>query len=138
MMSRRKASRGVRLILMSTLFFPVAAFAEGAEADIRVVMTDFAFGPVEIVIPKEKTVRLTLVNEGNEEHEFVTKAFVGHTIKIEGSGIEIEGSGIGEIELDPGQRATIKLPPLPAGRFDLVCEEEGHLEKGMKAVLTIR
>jgi FtsP/CotA-like multicopper oxidase with cupredoxin domain len=39
--------------------------------------------------------------------------------------------------LQPGESATLEVPPLEAGRYEFVCEVAGHADAGMRGTLTV-
>src|SRR3970282_2421397 len=78
-------------------------------------------------------------NSGTEKHEFSAEAFMRTvaTRKAETGQSEVKVPFFTEIEGFAGATAELFLIPLIPGVYDLVCEIEGHFEKGMFGTITV-
>ncbi len=97
--------------------FTVAA-CSGADPEVPVTMTDFAFQPSQITIDRGKKSILVLKNTGAEEHN-----------------LAIQRQPLTSPMVPPGQtvRMEVQLPP---GNYPIVCTVPGHEEAGMKGQIT--
>lgn len=100
-------------------------------------MEEYRFILSDPVLQKGQPVALTLTNKGKLRHEFVSDLFKGAPVELAWEGGEVEGIGIEEIELAPGQSAEIRFTPQVRGKIEFVCDQPGHLEKGMKGSIMV-
>lgn len=86
-----------------------------------------------------KLYKVVLLNEGKLKHEWVAPEFTLTiwTRKVQVGGVEVKGV-INEIELGPGATAEWWFVPIRTGTFDMACEIEGHVEKGMVGKVTVK
>lgn len=97
--------------------FVVVALGESPREPVEVTMTEYAFSPSEIrVAPDEE---LHIVNDGAITHSFFVPDL---------------GKGV---ELEPGDEATVELPPGTDGTYRVICDISGHVESGMVATLEV-
>lgn len=97
---------------------PVAATRPVVDRQLR--LSEYAFHPNVIAVPRGARLRLTLINAGREEHE----------IEFEGYGIEVAG-------LHPGTQVRLIFDADRAGRFEFACHLPGHYERGMRGLLIV-
>jgi len=105
---------------------------------IRIEMTEFAFAPSIVRIPKGRPVRLLLVNHGQIAHQFETDYLRLEPARLTGEALYLEVNGLDILRLQPGSRARVQFTPRRGGRFSFACTIEGHREAGMKGYLEIR
>jgi uncharacterized cupredoxin-like copper-binding protein len=81
----------------------------------------------------DRPYKIELKNGGLEKHEFTAGEFYlsAALSKVQDASGEYKGPHLLEVEVFAGQQTDLYLIPTVAGVFDLVCEIEGHLEKGM-------
>ena len=92
-----------------------------AAAEVKVVLSDFAFSAKTVEVPADKKVTLVLTNTGSVEHDFSVDA-----LKI-------------KVVVPPnGKPTTQEIGPLKAGTYDLYCSVAGHKESGMTAKLVVK
>jgi uncharacterized cupredoxin-like copper-binding protein len=99
-----------------------------------VTADDFTFTPDEWTVPADEEVTVTLVNEGQVEHEWA--------VLTEGTSIETEDEFEEdlveyEIEAIPGGESATGTLSLPAGSYQVICALPGHLNSGMEGELTV-
>ena len=109
----------VVLIGIGIAVVAVARWPSGASG-VRVSMTEFAFSPDPIVLPRGDGARLEVVNDGAIPHDLL-----------------ITELGKGTPDLAPGERQVIDLSDQPAGTYQVVCDITGHTEAGMVTELTL-
>ena len=63
------ANRLALMGLVALLLLPSAG-CDSVEQPIHIVAQDFRFAPAEVRVSAERPIRLTVVNEGRERHEF--------------------------------------------------------------------
>jgi len=105
---------------------------------IRIEMTEFMFAPSVVRIPKDRPVRLLLVNHGQIAHQFETDYLRVEPARLTGEAFYLEVKGLDILRLQPGSRARVQFTPRRSGRFSFACTIEGHQEAGMKGYLEIR
>lgn len=108
----------------------------GASNKLNITMTDFKYDPMDATINPGQEVTLNISNTGAVLHEYVIMN-LGQTAG-EKFGDEDEGNIYWEVEVDPGQSKTVTFTaPSDPGVYEIVCGTEGHLEAGMKGLLTV-
>ncbi|MGH2453675.1 MAG: cupredoxin domain-containing protein [bacterium] len=105
---------------------------------VRVEMTEFAFRPATLRLPRAWPVKVVLVNRGQLAHQFETAALRALAVTVWNETLHVESAGVHHVRLQPGATATLQFHPLTAGRFALACTIEGHREAGMKGVVEVR
>jgi uncharacterized cupredoxin-like copper-binding protein len=144
--------------LMLIVAFALAGCGQGSEVetDVSISLTEFAFGPDEIVLLAGDQVTLTLANEGSVRHEFMVgrnpMANSAGYIDDFFEGIEptvTPSDAVAEdmhddhagfmVILDPGHTAEVSfvVPDDRTGEWEVGCFEPGHYDAGMHAVLTV-
>jgi len=117
-----------------------------AEADweametVTVELGDYFFKPNVISLMVDQPYKIEIKNGGVEKHEFTAGAFYLSAAlrKAQDATGEYNGPHITEVEVFAGQQTDLYLIPTVAGVFDLVCEIEGHLEKGMFGKIVVK
>ena len=89
--------------------------------EVKVGLSDFAFGPKTIEVPADKKFNLVLTNTGSVEHDF-----------------SVEALKINVVVPPNGKPKTQEVGPLKAGTYDLYCAVAGHKEAGMTAKLVVK
>lgn len=99
---------------------------ESREQTVRIVAEDFRFTPAEVHVSSEYPVRLLIVNEGRERHEFKT-ALLAHQI----------GKSPGpssSLPVRPNQKAEVLVRTIP-GVYVFYCAMRGHA--GMNGTIIV-
>jgi plastocyanin len=90
---------------------------------VKVTMTEFKFDPATPSVPGGKTT-FFLVNAGSVPHNMV----------IFGPG----GKRIAASDLVQGGNSSVfAVPALTPGTYQIVCDQPGHQDAGMKGTLTV-
>lgn len=92
------------------------------EATIDVTLSDFAIEPAHIDASAGVPLRFAVRNDGA----------AAHTFAVEAAGRTYETSSI-----DAGGQATLEVPPLDAGNYDVLCTVAGHAGLGMTGMLMV-
>ena len=128
----------IALWLGSVMFGLAACGGDGDPSDkIAVTMTDFAFDSQTWAVPAGKSITLTLINKGANEHEWVLiKAGTSVTLPFDD---DDEDKVYWEVEVAPGETktATFTAPSAP-GTYEVVCGLPAHIEGGMEAALIVK
>jgi iron uptake system component EfeO len=95
--------------------------ASQSASNVTIVATDYAFEPSDVTVPAGE-VTFTVRNDGGEEHEF--EIMQGDRVVD-----EVEG-------LIPGLERDLSVD-LEPGEYQIVCQLNDHLQRGMKATLTV-
>lgn len=113
---------------------------------VKVVMKEdyhadavFVFEPKELTFTAGETVRLHIVNEGEEVHEFVMDTMdsnAKHKAMME-KFPEMEHDDPNAVRLEPGEEAEILWTFGKPGTYEFACLLPGHYEGGMHGPLTI-
>jgi len=104
-----------------------------AAKTVTVKMTDFDFTPSKVSFESAQPVKLTLVNDGTDVHDFAAPAFFAASSLRQGS----RGPAGGKVSLAKGQSAEIDLVPGAAGTYPLTCTEFLHDMFGMTGTITV-
>jgi len=105
---------------------------------IRIEMTEFAFHPAVVRLPRGRMVRLTFVNRGSIAHQFEADDLRRRPVTVIDQAVRVESPGLDLLRLQPGGSASLQFLPRTAGRFVFACTIEGHREAGMTGLLLVR
>jgi uncharacterized cupredoxin-like copper-binding protein len=130
-------------VLAALLVLPVACSGGGggdetagpSEEELEVIAVDFAFEPDAWTIPADTDVSVTLVNEGQVEHEWAVLTEgtrISSESEFEEDLVELE------IEATPSGESATETVNLPAGTYQVICALAGHFNSGMEGELTVR
>ena len=99
----------------------------------------FVFEPSDLTFTKDETVRLIIVNEGEETHEFVMDTVEENAEHRElmAKFPEMEHDDPNAVRLDPGEEAEIIWTFNKTGTFEFACLLPGHYEGGMYGSLVV-
>ena len=120
----------VLVVLMAVL--ALSACAGGGAGDltpapsastISIEAGEFAFTPGTFTAEVGEELTFEITNNGTLEHNFVV---------LDPSGNELTRTNIAV-----GATASVKVMPLEAGTFTILCDIPGHQEAGMEAILTV-
>jgi len=108
-----------------THFIQVVAFVvgmtlascDGDSQTVRITAQDFRFTPVTVHLTAASPIRLTIVNEGREPHEFES-SLLAH--RVDGS----SGSST-SVRVAPNQRTDVMIRTIP-GTYIFYCRIRGH------------
>ena len=114
-----------------------------ARMRVEITMTDNAYSPSAVTVPKGEKVVFKFTNSGSVEHE----AIIGDTSVQDDHAQEMmDGhsmSGMGgdasdrTVTVKPGKTAEITTTFDAAGTLIIGCHVPGHYEAGMKAMLKV-
>jgi uncharacterized cupredoxin-like copper-binding protein len=123
----------VALVLISTLSAactgtsaagPADTKAGGATQPVEVKATDaLKFEPATITVKSGTPVRLTLVNTGALEHDWVVDSLEGKRV---------------EVDAQPKTSASVEFTATAPGTYEFYCSIPGHREAGMKGSLVVQ
>ena len=94
------------------------AGAEGSEAakSYDVSLTEFAIVPGEIDVPPGEPLTFVVSNDGTAPHTFA---------------VETGSDTVETPQMQPGESATLEVPPLDTGHYKTLCTVPGHADAGM-------
>lgn len=127
---------------MMTIGQPGMAAKAGRTIRIGMIENEdgsMAFDPVSVTVTMGETVRLTLVNEGEYDHEFVMdthKQVMEHKAEMERLP-DMEHANLNAIRIGPQGKGEIVWTFTNTGQFDFACLIPGHYELGMEGSLTV-
>lgn len=101
---------------------------------ITVTLSDYDFAPAHIRLDRGEPYRLHLVNKGSGGHDFTAPDFFS-AAAIAPSDQALAPQG--KVELAKGESREIRLVPLAAGDYPVVCTHFMHATMGMKGKVTI-
>lgn len=96
-----------------------------------IALYSYGYNPEPIVLSAGKAVTLNFVNRATKGHDFTAKKFFASSRIISGN------VGEGEIDLAPGQSASVTLVPA-AGRYKVHCGHPFHKMMGMSGDIVVR
>ena len=114
-----------------------------ARMRVEIAMTDNAYSPTVVTVPKGEKVVFKFTNSGSVEHE----AIIGDaSVQDDHAQEMMDGhsmSGMGgdasdrTVTVKPGKTAEITTTFDTSGALIIGCHEKGHYEAGMKATLKV-
>ncbi len=110
--------------------------------NITMMETDdgkMVFEPATFTAKKGETLKLTFINKGEVDHEFVMdshEAIIEHKAVME-KFPEMEHDDPNAIRLQPGAKGEIVWTFATAGEFSFGCLIPGHYESGMKGDIKV-
>ena len=139
-----RVGAAVFLLLLFAVVF--AAFADERSPSEKlkratVRLREYKFEPSEITLKVGEEAELTLINEGNVLHEFITAALQDLTVDVEVNGVVAETLGLAELEIPPKMKVTLRFTPEKTGEFQIACHAnvpKDHFKEGMVGKLVIR
>jgi plastocyanin len=116
-------------ILTGTRFFVllIAVSCGQSEQTARIIAQDFRFDPMEIRLSSGQPIRLIVVNEGREAHEFKSP-LLAHQVGANGRGLS------DSLRVLPNQRAETVIRTIP-GTYVFYCAIRGHA--GMSGTIIV-
>lgn len=118
-----------RQIRRVTTMALAACLATGCDADVqtlRITAEDFRFTPEEIRAEAVRPVRLILVNQGREPHEFESPMLAHRVDEPHGN--------VTSVRLEPNQRIDVMIRTIP-GTYLYYCRIRGHI--GMAGTIIV-
>jgi plastocyanin len=119
------ANRLALMGLVALLLLPSAA-CDSVEQPIHIVAQDFRFTPAEVHVSAERPIRLTIVNEGRERHEFKSPLLAHQTGATNGPP--------SSLPVLPNQKAQAVIRTVP-GVYHFSCAIRGHA--GMSGTIIV-
>jgi len=120
------------LLIAPLLLYAGPASAQIVAAPVQsIALYSYGFNPSPIVLNAGKTVTLSFVNRAGKSHDFTAEKFFRASKIISGR------VGEGEVDLDPGQTASVTLVPA-AGRYKVHCGHPFHKMLGMHTDIIVR
>lgn len=120
------------LLIAPLLFCADAAAAQIVAAPVQsIALYSYGFNPTPIVLNAGKAVTLSFVNRAGKSHDFTAEKFFRASKIISGR------VGEGEVDLAPGQTASVTLVPV-AGRYKAHCGHPFHKMLGMHTDIIVR
>ncbi len=120
----------------------------GAEAEvtrtvaIRMYETEdgeYLYEPRDLAVAAGETIRFDIVNEGENDHEFVLDTMpknAEHKALME-QFPEMEHDDPNAVRLGPGEKGSIIWTFSNAGTFEFACLMPGHYEAGMRSPVAV-
>ena len=120
------------LLIAPLLLCADAAAAQIVAAPVQsIALYSYGFNPTPIVLNAGKAVTLSFVNRAGKSHDFTAEKFFRASKIISGK------VGEGEVDLAPGQTASVTLVPA-AGRYKAHCGHPFHKMLGMHTDIIVR
>ena len=104
-----------------------------AAKTVTVKMTDFDFTPAAVDFEAARPVKLVLVNNGTDRHDFAAPAFFAAAALRQGTLAPAGGS----VLVEEGKSAELDLVPGAPGKYPLTCTEFLHEMFGMTGAITV-
>ena len=120
-----------------------SATTGAAATNLTIAMTEFAFNPKDATAPAG-TITISAPNQGKVTHELVLIKTDLATDALPLTGTDVNEDAFdasalpGEIpDVEAGRTGTLTVT-LPAGRYVMLCNVEGHYKAGMVGTLTVQ
>lgn len=111
------------LVSVLVLWMPAC---DSSEQTVRIVAQDFLFTPAEVHVSAERPIRLRIVNEGREPHEFKSSLLAHQT--------GVRSGPISSLPVHPNQTAEAVIRTIP-GVYIFYCAIRGHA--GMNGTIIV-
>lgn len=108
---------------------------EPREQFLRLVAQDYRFVPTDIRVLADRPIRLLIVNEGRERHEFTSSLLANAEIQILADPPLTLTRNTGTVSIDPGRSVEIRVQA-PAGTYLFHCRIRGHA--GMRGTMIVQ
>jgi uncharacterized cupredoxin-like copper-binding protein len=97
------------------------------------------FRPKNLDLKVGTPYKIELVNIGKIKHEYTAAEFFPTVAFRKAQDVEGEFKGLllKEAEVKAGKQMDLYLIPTKAGKFDIICEIDGHSEAGMVGTITV-
>jgi plastocyanin len=102
------------------------AACDSSEQTVRIVAQDFVFTPAEVRVSALRPIRLTIVNEGREPHEFKSALLAHQT--------EVRSGASSSLPVLPNHTAEAVIRTIP-GVYLFYCAMRGHA--GMSGTIIV-
>jgi uncharacterized cupredoxin-like copper-binding protein len=120
------------LLIAPLLLCAGPAAAQIVAAPVQTIaLYSYGFNPTPIVLNAGKAVTLSFVNRAGKSHDFTAEKFFRASKILSGK------VGEGEVDLAPGQTASVTLIPA-AGRYKAHCGHPFHKMLGMHTDIIVR
>ena len=120
------------LLIAPLLLCAGPAAAQIVAAPVQsIALYSYGFNPTPIVLNAGRAVTLSFVNRAGKSHDFTAEKFFRASKIISGR------VGEGEVDLAPGQTASVTLVPA-AGRYKAHCGHPFHKMLGMHTDIIVR
>lgn len=120
------------LLIAPLLLCAGPAAAQIVAAPVQsIALYSYGFNPTPIVLNAGKAVTLSFVNRAGKSHDFTAEKFFRASKILSGK------VGEGEVDLAPGQTASVTLIPA-AGRYKAHCGHPFHKMLGMHTDIIVR
>lgn len=120
------------LLIAPLLLCAGPAAAQIVAAPVQsIALYSYGFNPTPIVLNAGKAVTLSFVNRAGKSHDFTAEKFFRASKILSGK------VGEGEVDLAPGQTASVTLVPA-AGRYKAHCGHLFHKMLGMHTDIIVR
>ena len=102
--------------------------------EVRIAAQDFRFDPSDIRLSASKPIRLWIVNEGREPHEFSSTLFADPQARIHDNADPSQSPSRDGMRILPGRAVTLTVQA-PPGTYLFRCLVKGHA--GMNGTLIL-
>ena len=104
----------------------LTAACDSSEQTLRIVAQDFLFTPAEVHVSAERPIRLRIINEGREPHEFKSSLLAHQT--------EVMRGATSSLPVPPHHTAETVIRTIP-GVYIFYCAIRGHA--GMNGTIIV-
>ncbi len=105
------------------------------EQFLRLAAQDYRFVPTDIRVLADRPIRLLIVNEGRERHEFTSSLLANAEVQILTDPPFTLTRNSGTVSIDPGRSVEIRVQA-PAGTYLFHCQIRGHT--GMRGTMIVQ
>lgn len=124
-----------RIIALIGMLLVLASCASSSTT-LSIRTSEFKYDPPQWTVPTGQRVTVRLINDGNEEHEWVLlKPGEQVTMPFDD---DDEDKIAFEVEVEPAGTKVGFFTAPASGTYTIVCGAKGHLETGMKGTLVVK
>ncbi|MFQ5931550.1 MAG: cupredoxin domain-containing protein [Nitrospiraceae bacterium] len=111
------------------------AACEPREQFLRLAAQDYRSVPTDIRVLADRPIRLLIVNEGRERHEFTSSLLANAEVQMLADPPLTLTRNTGTVSIDPGRSVEIRVQA-PAGTYLFHCRVRGHA--GMRGTMIVQ
>ncbi|MGH7230861.1 MAG: cupredoxin domain-containing protein [Nitrospiraceae bacterium] len=115
----------VRAVLIGFAVASMVTACDSNVQEIRIAAQDFRFEPSKIRLSAEKGIRLRIVNEGGQPHEFQSLLLSRGAARVLSDTDEPHALPSDSVRIAPGRAVTLSIQA-PVGAYLFRCSMQGH------------
>jgi len=106
----------------------------------QIALSNYVFTPNDLVLKRNQTYLLHLENTSTHTHTFSSDTLFGAIAvkSAEVNGTSVSRDNLGDIELQPGEKADLSFVAVTPGTYQIYCDKFMHDSMGMNGKIAIQ